>query len=202
MGLSDKGTFWTGTPNRDPKRAFRFKVTIGNSGTIWYAKTANRPSVSIAETSHNYMNHTFYWPGKASWNEVVITFIDPVDPDLGGDLMAAIANSGYIIPKGTDNMTSMSKKSVMNALGGTAEGGTEGGTEGGGEVADIQIHVIDEAGAQLETWTLKHAWIMNINFSDLDYGSDEMAEVSVTFRYDWATFTAQGGLAPVFGALT
>ena len=94
MGItrSDNG-FWTASPNRDPKRAFRFKVEIGESGTIWYAKTANRPSVTIAETSHNYMNHTFYWPGKASWNEVVITFIDPVDPDLGGDLMKAISAS-------------------------------------------------------------------------------------------------------------
>ena len=185
MGIppSQKG-FWTASPNRDPKRAFRFKVEIGDSGTIWYAKTANRPSVTFAETTHNFMNHTYYWPGKASWNEVVVTFIDPVDPDLGGNLMQAVADSGYTIPKGTDNMSSMSKKSVMESLGGAGN--------------DIRIHVIDEEGKQLETWALKHAWITNINFSDLDYGSDEMSEISVTFRYDWATFASENG-ATIFG---
>ena len=185
MGITrnDSG-FWTASPNRDPKRAFRFKVEIGESGTIWYAKTANRPSVTFAETTHNFMNHTYYWPGKASWNEVVVTFIDPVDPDLGGNLMQAVADSGYTIPVGTNNMTSMSKKSVMESLGGAGN--------------DIRIHVIDEEGKQLETWSLKHAWITNINFSDLDYGSDEMSEISVTFRYDWATFASENG-ATIFG---
>ena len=184
MGLTSGGTFWTASPNRDPKRAFRFKVEIGNSGTIWYAKTANRPSVTFAETTHNFMNHTYYWPGKASWNEVTVSFIDPVDPDLGGNLMQAVADSGYTIPVGTDNMTSMSKKSVMESLGGAGN--------------DIRIHVIDEEGKQLETWALKHAWITNINFSDLDYGSDEMSEISVTFRYDWATFASENG-STIFG---
>ena len=185
MGITrnDSG-FWTASPNRDPKRAFRFKVEIGESGTIWYAKTANRPSVTFAETTHNFMNHTYYWPGKASWNEVVVTFIDPVDPDLGGNLMQAVADSGYTIPVGTNNMTSMSKKSVMESLGGAGN--------------DIRIHVIDEDGEQLETWSLKHAWITNINFSDLDYGSDEMSEISVTFRYDWATFASENG-STIFG---
>ena len=185
MGITrnDSG-FWTASPNRDPKRAFRFKVEIGESGTIWYAKTANRPSVTFAETTHNFMNHTYYWPGKASWNEVTVSFIDPVDPDLGGNLMQAVADSGYNIPAGTTNMTSMSKKSVMESLG------------GGGN--DIRIHVIDEDGDQLETWSLKHAWITNINFSDLDYGSDEMSEITVTFRYDWATFASQNG-STIFG---
>ncbi len=40
----------------------------------------------------------------------------------------------------------------------------------------------------LETWTLKHAWIKEVTFGDLDYGSDELTEVVVKFRYDWAQF--------------
>ena len=184
MGLTSGGSFWTSSPNRDPKRAFRFKVEIGDSGTIWYAKTAQRPTVSFAETSHNFMNHTYYWPGKAEWNEIAITFIDPVDPDLGGNLIQAVADSGYVIPKGTSNMTSMSKKSVMESLGGAGN--------------DIRIHVIDEDGEQLETWSLTHAWIKSIDFSDLDYGSDDMSEITVQFRYDWATFASQNG-PTIFG---
>jgi len=183
MGLTSGGTFWTASPNRDPKRAFRFKVEVGSSGTIWYAKTAQRPTVSFGQTEHNFMNHTYYWPGKAEWSEVAVTFIDPVDPDLGGNLMKAIADSGYNIPDGNTNMTSMSKKSVMESLGGKGD--------------DIRIHVIDENGDLLETWSLMHAWIKSIDFSDLDYGSDEMSEITVTFRYDWAKFATAGTM--IFG---
>lgn len=188
MGLTSGGSFWTQSPTKDPKRAFRFKVEFGDSGTLWYAKTAQRPTLSIGETSHNFMNHTYYWPGKADWSEVAISFIDPVDPDLGSNLMEAIAASGYVIPKGTTNMTSMSKLSVMKSLGGSAEN-------------TIRIHMIDEDGKQLETWSLKHAWIKTIDFSDLDYGSDEMSEVTITFRYDWAEFMDKDE-KKIFGELT
>ena len=48
--------------------------------------------------------------------------------------------------------------------------------------------MIDEEGNELESWTLKHAWIKSVDFSDLDYSSDEMSEVTVNFRYDWAQY--------------
>jgi len=189
MAISNGGNFWTATPAKDPKRAFRFKVELGNSGVLWYAKTAQRPTLSIGETSHNFMNHTYYWPGKADWSEVAISFIDPVDPDLGSDLMEAIAASGYTIPGDMSKpLTSMSKSSVMKSL-----GGDKGNS--------IRIHMIDEDGKQLETWSLMHAWIKSIDFSDLDYGSDEMSEVTVTFRYDWAQFTGPENTDIIFGTL-
>jgi len=189
MAISNGGNFWTATPAKDPKRAFRFKVELGNSGVLWYAKTAQRPTLSIGETSHNFMNHTYYWPGKADWSEVAISFIDPVDPDLGSDLMEAIAASGYTIPGDMSKpLTSMSKSSVMKSLGGDTGN-------------SIRIHMIDEDGKQLETWSLMHAWIKSIDFSDLDYGSDEMSEVTVTFRYDWAQFTGPENTDIIFGTL-
>ena len=43
-------------------------------------------------------------------------------------------------------------------------------------------------GEELEKWTLKHAWIKEVTFGDLDYGSEDLTEVTIKFRYDWATF--------------
>ena len=167
------GTFWTQSPQLDPKRAYRFRVQFGSSGNLWYAKKATKPSVSITETSHQYLNHTFYWPAKTEWNEIDITFVDPVEPDLAGDLVATLQAAGYKIPGGTvDNseFATPSKAGFVEATG------------------TIIIEQIDEAGEMLEKWTLNHAWVKELTFGDLDYGSEELTEVMVKFRYDWASF--------------
>jgi hypothetical protein len=182
----NKGTFWTQSPAKDPKRAFRFKIQFGQSGLLWYAKTAQRPTLSFSEATHSYLNHTYYWPGRAEWSEVSISFIDPVDPDLSGGLIKALSDAGYRIPAGTDtsDLTSISKASATQSLGDS------------GDSNDIQCFMIDEEGNELESWTLKHAWIKSVDFSDLDYSSDEMSEVTVNFRYDWAQYeTIRNGTA-------
>jgi len=182
----NKGTFWTQSPAKDPKRAFRFKIQFGQSGLLWYAKTAQRPTLSFSEATHSYLNHTYYWPGRAEWSEVSISFIDPVDPDLSGGLIKALSDAGYRIPGGTDtsDLTSISKASATQSLGDS------------GDSNDIQCFMIDEEGNELESWTLKHAWIKSVDFSDLDYSSDEMSEVTVNFRYDWAQYeTIRNGAA-------
>ena len=169
------GTFWTTGPGRDPKRAYRFRVQFGGTGNLWYAKKATKPSISITESSHQYLNHTFYWPAKTEWNEIDITFVDPVDPDLAGDLVTTIQDAGYKIPAGTvDNseFATPSKAGFVDATG------------------TIIIEQIDEAGEMLEKWTLNHAWIKEVTFGDLDYGSEDLTEVTVKFRYDWASFDA------------
>ena len=150
----NNGTFWTQSPNRDPKRGFRFKVEFGSSGVLWYAKKSDKPTLSFTEATHNI---------------------------------------GYIIPAGTadGNFTTPSKsKSVKEFGGGTAE-----------DADDIRIIQIDEDGAELEKWTLKHAWIKEVTFGDLDYGSDELTEVVIKFRYDWAQFDspARAGSTAVRG---
>ena len=189
----NNGTFWTQSPAKDPKRAFRFKVQFGQSGVLWYAKTAARPTLSFSEATHSYLNHTYYWPGRAEWSEVEIVFVDPVEPDLGGDLIEALSNSGYRIPAGTTEteFTSPSKASATQSLGASSDSN------------DVQISMIDEDGLELEQWTLKHAWIKSVAFSALDYSSDEMADITVSFRYDWAQFESlRNGAAtkgPLFG---
>ena len=175
------GTFWTQSPEKDPKRSFRFKVEFGNSGPLWYAKKADKPTLSFTESSHNYLNHTFYWPARAEWNEVSVTMVDPVSPDLAGELAGALEGMGYVLPAGVANPTdfqSMSKKKA------TEQFGT--GEPGGGD--DIRIYQIDEDGNTLEKWTLKHAWVKEVDFGTLDYGSEDLTEVVVKFRYDWAEF--------------
>jgi len=179
--------FWTNAPAQDPKRGFRFKVSIpgltdGASDPIWWAKKAEKPSVSFTEASHNYLNHTYYWPARAEWNEVSVTMVDPVDPDAASGLVLLVQAAGYDIPAGianTEDFASMSKAGAIDALG------------------TVLVEQINELGDVLESWTLNNAWIKEVTFGELDYGSDDLTELTIKFRYDWATFGAPG-TDPVF----
>ena len=167
-------SFWTTTPTRDPKRGFRFRVQIPgiDQDFLWYAKKADKPTLSFGEASHSYLNHTYYWPGRAEWNEVTVTLVDPIEPALGGNMAALVQAAGYTIPKDSTDYSTMSKASSARPLG------------------DVTIEQIDEEGAILEKWNLKNAWVKELTWGELDYSSDDLTECTIKFRYDFAEFIA------------
>ena len=163
--------FWTNAPTKDPKRGFRFRVMIPgiDPNYLWYAKTANKPTVSFGEASHSYLNHTYYWPGRAEWNEVTVTLVDPIDPGLSGNMAALVQAAGYTIPANPNELRTMSKASSTVLLN------------------KILIEQIDEEGNTIEQWTLNNAFVKELTWGDLDYSSDDLIECTIKFRYDWAT---------------
>jgi len=164
--------FWTST-DVSPKRKFRFLVTIGNmpNSAQWYSKSINKPVVTVTATEHLYLNHTFHYPGKVTWNEITATLVDPVNPDAAANLTRILDEAGYHPPLGGPNdVSSISKSNAVDALG------------------TVLIQQIDSEGNSVETWTLHNAFITEVNFGgDLAYGQDELAEVTVKMRYDWAS---------------
>lgn len=172
--------FWTTAQGRDPKRKFRFLLRIANlpEGGQWFVKTSDRPSFEVSSTEHKFLNHTFYYPGAVTWNEVSVTLVDPVDPDMQAGIADIIRGSGYYIPTNSDgpgkNTTTIAKSKAATALG------------------RVTIDMIDSDGNAVESWILNGAWISGIENSNLEYGSDDMAETTVKFRYDWATLIVDG----------
>tara|TARA_R110000824_G_scaffold70902_1_gene181730 strand:+ start:12649 stop:13251 length:603 start_codon:yes stop_codon:yes gene_type:complete len=158
---------------RDPKRKFRFKVTftgLGDAGgVLWYAKSAEKPSFAIAQSEHKYLNHTFYYPGSVTWNPVTIIMVDPVKPDMAASMADIINAGGYTIPTTNSDLTTMSKAKAASALG------------------QVMVTQIDSNGTEIEAWTLKNAFIVDLKFGDLAYGADELTELTIQLRYDWAT---------------
>ncbi len=170
-------SFWStnfgeDTSLKDPKRKFRFQVQLngldGDEAVLWWAKTANKPSFTIAAAEHKYLNHTFYYPGSVTWNEITITLVDPVKPDAAATLSQIVANSGYSPPTDKNSLSTMSKAKAASGLG------------------SVQITQVDGNGDPLEQWTLWNAFISDIKYGDLEYGSDDLTELSMTLRYDWA----------------
>lgn len=162
----------------EPKRKYRFLLSF-NGIPQWIVKTTGKPNFSVSESEHSFINYKFYYPGRLEWEEVSITLVDPVDPDASHTMLQLIENSGYVAPHNflndpqgrgkASNVVTFSKKRAVDAVGGR-----------------MYIHMIDEDGAPIETWSLYNPWIKSVNFGDLDYESDELVNVELSVRYDWA----------------
>ena len=180
--------FGEDTTLKDPKRKFRFTVefqgvaaAIGGA-VMWYAKTVSKPSFQIASSEHKYLNHTFYYPGSVTWQDVQLTLVDPVDPDMTATLSDIIVQSGYSPPSDTNSLSTMSKAKAAGALG------------------TVIITQIDSDGKPLETWTLWNSFITELKYGDLEYGGDDLTEMSVTLKYDWARVETDGESVAVAGS--
>jgi hypothetical protein len=165
--------FWTEVTSEtnDPKRQFRFTLQVPGlvENYVWFVKKTNKPSLTISETPHKYLNHTFYYPGKVEWNTVTVTLVDPVSPDAAAGVSKLLEAGGYKVPTDSSALSTISKAGSVVALG------------------DVIIDQIDASGTRsLETWTLKNAWIKDIKYGELDYDGDDHTVIDVEFRYDWA----------------
>ena len=172
----------------DPKRKFRFTVefqgvaaAIGGA-VLWYAKTVTKPSFQIAAAEHKYLNHTFYYPGLDTWQDVSVTLVDPVDPNRTATLSDIVVSSGYSPPADTNSLTTMSKAKAAGALG------------------TVIITQIDAEGKPLEQWTLWNSFMTEVKYGDLEYGGDDLSEMSVTLKYDWARVETAGNSVAIAGS--
>jgi len=167
----------------DPKRQFRWLVTFGNSELkSWYAKSVKKPSFQIGETPHQFINHTFYYPGRVEWQTIDMTLVDPAgDNDTSLALTNILQRMGYYAPINDNSASStITKKKAVTAL--------------GGEMKIKQLGAND--GETLEIWTLINPWITSVDYGQLDYSANEMVEISLTLRYDYAILNANGQTVP------
>ena len=165
--------FWTTTPERDPKRNFRFQVQIDNLNkdetSVWWAKKIAKPNFTVAESKHVYLGHTFYYPGKVEWQSISMTLVDPVNPGSLFRLNQIITSTGYVVPADPNQLNTKSKNRAVNALGA------------------VVIRQLDAGGGVIEEWVLQKPFIKSLKFSELDYENDELSTIDMELRYDWAT---------------
>jgi len=170
--------FWT-SKGVDPKRKYRFTVSLHGEAVgpaldsiIWFAKTVDKPEITVNTADVNFMQHKFYFPGTVEWNEISLVLTDPISPDAAAGTLEILKKMGYVGPSG--------------AL--TQEGGMKSIQKS--KSFDVVIKQVDAEGEAKETWTLNNAFLIKLAFGDLDYTSEDLSEITMTFRYDWASMTS------------
>ena len=162
--------FWSQSDKdtKDPKRGFRW-VLIAKNVEAYTVKKVSKPSFTLQESTHKYLNHTYYYPGRVEWNTVTLTLVDPVNPDAAATIMHTIREGGYSPALKPGDYGTMSKGKAAAALGNL-----------------LEIRQLDSDGQMVESWKLHNPWIKDVKFGELDYDSDDLTMIDIEIRYDWA----------------
>ena len=166
--------FWAAR-TLDPKRKFRWLVNFSELGVSEYvAKSVTKPEWTIASTPHKFINHTFNFPGRVTWNTIDVKFADPggTDDDVATVLYNLLAQNGYAEPANADR----AKQSVTKGRS-TAALGRVTIQQLGGRNEDV-----------LEEWHLRNAWASKVTFGALSYDDEGLMELGMTLVYDWAHY--------------
>ena len=159
--------FWS-DPQAEPKRAYRWLMFINNLPQ-WIIKRVKKPTFSISESTHTYINHNFYYPGKVEYEPITVTLVDPVTPDASSRMMQFLRETGYSFPDQAADTSTISKAAAVTSLG------------------NVEIQQLGSNSEVIESITLENAWVKSVNFGDLDYESDDLVNIDLEMRYDFFT---------------
>ena len=185
----------------EPKRKFRWLMSV--QGIEFFTiKKVTRPQITITEAEHKFINHTFYFPGRVTYNEIDFTIVDTANPDAAETLRQIISAGGYRLPNSADVATqSMTKLGAVNSLGEVQISLLGGGGNSSSGAKGIAPHnSVNEEGMVIESWKLHNAWVKDVSFSELDYEGDDLAEITIKLRYDFAELNSE--VSPAFGTRT
>ena len=177
--------FWTSALS-EPKRNHRFLLTLPNlktrDGRFQYqqylAKLTGKPSYTVTETSHKFLGNTYYYPGVVEWQTIDVGIVNAINPDGNALLYDALINSGYLKPNVQEDVFfspvvapgTVNKAQSVDALG------------------NVVIEELNGFGGLVGSWTLQNSFLTKASFGNLDYSTEDILNVDITIRYDWADY--------------
>jgi hypothetical protein len=145
-------------PNKfEPKRKFRWVFSIEGIDAF-LIKTAARPNVTISEQEIQFINSRRYLAGKANFDAITVVMYDPIAPSGAQQVMEWV-RTHYESVSGRAGYADFYKR-------------------------DCQLKMLDPVGTVVELWDLKGCFLTNAQFGDLDYGTEDPTEISLTIRFD------------------
>lgn len=142
----------------EPKRVNRFFAEFDDALGIevWKVQKFKRPSMKINSVQIDFMNERNYVAGRYNWDEMTVTFLDPIGPSSSQQLMEWVR---------------LHAESLTGRMGYKA-----------GYAKNILLKALDPTGIEVEKWFLEQCMITGINFGDNDYGSDELTNIELTIQ--------------------
>ena len=142
----------------EPLRNNRFFAEFDDSLGIetWKVQKFKRPSMKINSVGIDYMNEKNYVPGRYTWDEITITFLDPIGPSTSQQLMEWVR---------------LHAESLTGRMGYSS-----------GLKKNILLKALDPTGIEVQKWLLEQCMITAISFGENDYGSDELQTIELTVQ--------------------
>ena len=102
-----------------------------------------------------------------------------------GLLLQKLIDSGYTIPANREAAQISFSKLTTSVTWGTP-----------------RLTQIDSIGSPIEEWSLRNAWVESVDFGNLDYSSEEMVNITMSWRYDYAEYSGNPPVAEGASSLT
>lgn len=144
-------------PLRVNRFLFRFPSDLGIQE--WTVESGKRPSIDQNATEIQFMNTSTWVLGRYTWKEMQIVFRDAIGPSTSQALMEWVR----------------------------LESETATGRQGyaSGYKRDIELELLDPTGACVQKWILVGCFLTNVDFGDLTYSDDKLANITATLRPDY-----------------
>ena len=145
-------------PLRKNRWLLRFPADLGIQE--WWCKSAKRPQITQEAKEIQFLNTETYVVGRYKWEPITVSLRDPIGPSASQAIMEWVR---------------LHSESVTGRQGYAA-----------GYKRDVELEMLDPTGVVVSKWILKNAFITKADFGDLDYSQDDLAEISIDLRYDYA----------------
>ena len=162
-----------------PKLKYRFRASFENFGVSTprsemtkQIMNITRPAVTFEENIIDIYNSKVYLVGKHSWEPITVNLRD----DVNGSVSKL---AGEQVQKQFDFMEQSSAASGIDYKFITRFEILDGGN--GANTPNV-----------LETWELYGCFIQNVNYNELDYASQDPANITMSIRFDNAVQTPLG----------
>ncbi|MEY4332201.1 MAG: Rhodothermus phage [Bacteroidota bacterium] len=145
--------------NFEPKMKNRF-ILEWDGVPGYMVKAANRPSIQFEKVTLDHINIKRQLKGKGEWQDIQLTLYDPIVPSASQAVMEWIRLSHESIT-GRDGYADFYKK-------------------------DLDLYMLGPVGDKVEQWKIKGAYINQAQFGELDFSSNDPAQITLTLTYDYA----------------
>lgn len=189
---------------RDPKLQYRFKIVIPGlaledkegsrppdpfndqlettnpTGIAWYAKSVDKPGMTIEDPNRGlYATNSIPLeaqpkPDAPKYKEISMVLVDPYYPNVTRKIARLFRRGGL--------NESKAKGIIAKAYGTEPDAAARSFLE---TIGVVEIHQLNGKGQSIEKWTLFDAYPNSVDFGKLDYSSDGLVEISLTWYYKY-----------------
>ena len=145
-------------PLRKNRWVLRFPDDFGIQE--WTLVSASRPKITQAPVEIQFMNTSTWVLGRYTWEDINVVFNDPIAPSTSQAIMEWVR---------------LQSESATGRQGYAA-----------GYKRDIELDMLDPTGVTVQHWVLKNCFLTNVEFGDLSYSEDSLAQVTATIKMDYA----------------
>ena len=143
----------------EPKVKNRFIMYVEGI-PAYLIKAVARPQITFEEIALDHINVKRDVKGKGHWQALNITLYDPIVPSGAQAVMEWVRLHKESVT-GRDGYSDFYKK-------------------------DVTFNVLGPVGDKVEEWTLKGAFIKDANFGEMNWETNEPADITLSLRYDYA----------------